>query len=86
MELNKTQEVLANAAGICRSTLSLFECGEPVTLATVIQVLRVLGQLNVMEIFTVQHDISPLTLVKMEKAKRKRASGKKEETQNKNDW
>ncbi len=78
MEQNKTQDVLANAAGISRSTLSLLERGETVTLATLIQVLRVLDQLHVMEIFTVQQIMSPLMLAKMEKDKRKRASGKTE--------
>ena len=79
MEQNKTQDVLANAAGISRSTLSLLERGETVTLATLVQVLRVLDQLPVMEVFMVQQTISPLALAKMEKYKRKRASGKKEE-------
>lgn len=79
MEQNKTQDVLANAAGISRSTLSLLERGEAVTLATLVQVLRVLDQLHVMEAFMVQQTISPLALAKMEKDKRKRASGKKEE-------
>ena len=41
LKQNKTQDVLANAAGISRSTLSLLERGETVTLATLIQVLRV---------------------------------------------
>jgi len=77
MDQNKTQEVLANAAGISRSTLSLLERGETVTVASLIQVLRVLDQLNVMEAFSVQHLISPLALAKMEKEKRKRASGNK---------
>ena len=86
MEQNKTQEVLAKAAGISRSTLSLLERGEAVTLATLIQVIRALDKLYVMEVFSVQQDISPLMLAKMEKRKRKRASGKGEETQNKNDW
>jgi transcriptional regulator with XRE-family HTH domain len=86
MEQNKTQDVLAKAAGISRSTLSLLERGETVTLATVIQVLRVLDKLYVLEVFSVQQDISPLMLAKMEKDKRKRASGKREETQNENDW
>jgi len=85
MDQNKTQDVLANAAGISRSTLSLLERGETVTLATLIQVLRVLDQLQVMEVFSVQQAISPLALAKMEKKKRKRASGKKEGTKNKND-
>ena len=86
MEQNKTQEVLAKAAGISRSTLSLLERGEAVTLATLIQVLRVLDKLYVLDVFSVQQDISPLMLAKMEKGKRKRASGKGKETQNKNDW
>lgn len=76
MEQNKTQEALAYAAGISRSTLSLLERGETVTLATLIQVLRVLDQLHLMENFVVTKTISPLALAKQEKEKRKRASGK----------
>jgi len=76
MEQNKTQTVLATAAGISRSTLSLLERGETVTLATLIQVLRVLDQLHVLDVFTVHQTISPLVMAKMEKYKRKRASGK----------
>jgi transcriptional regulator with XRE-family HTH domain len=76
MEQNKTQEVAAAAAGISRSTLSLLERGETVTLATLIQVLRVLDQLHVLDVFTVEQTVSPMVLAKMEKYKRKRASGK----------
>ena len=76
MEQNKTQTVLATAAGISRSTLSLLERGETVTLATLIQVLRVLDQLHVLDVFTVHQTISPLVMAKMEKYKRKRARGK----------
>lgn len=86
LEQNKTQEVLARAAGISRSTLSLLERGETVTLSTLIQVLRVLDQLHIMDIFTVQQTISPLILARMEKEKRKRARGKKEETKSETDW
>lgn len=82
MEQNKTQEVLAAAAGISRSTLSLLERGETVTLATLIQVLRVLDQLHVMDEFVVQQVISPLVLAKLEKNKRQRASGKNEDNTN----
>jgi transcriptional regulator with XRE-family HTH domain len=76
MEQNKTQDVLANTAGISRSTLSLLERGETVTLATLLQVLRVLDQLHVMEAFKIQQIMSPLILAKMEKNRRTRASGK----------
>jgi len=77
LEQNKSQEELATAAGISRSTLSLLERGETVTLATLIQVLRILDQLHIMEAFTVQQRISPLALAKIERNKRKRAGGKK---------
>jgi transcriptional regulator with XRE-family HTH domain len=83
---NKTQETVAQAAGISRSTLSLLERGETVTLATLIQVLRVLGQLHVMEAFWVQTSVSPMVMAKLEKYKRKRASGKKPETPNSSTW
>ncbi len=82
MEQNKTQDILANAAGISRSTLSLLERGEPVTFATLLQVLRVLDQLNIMEAFTIQQTVSPLALAKLEQSKRKRASGKAADASN----
>src|SRR5665647_1451961 len=69
LDQNKTQDVLANAAGISRSTLSLLERGETVTLATLIQTLRALDQLHVMEVFSVKQTLSPLALAKIEKEK-----------------
>lgn len=78
LDQNKTQDILANAAGISRSTLSLLERGETVTLATLIQTLRALDQLHVMEVFSVKQTISPLALAKMEKEKRQRARRNKE--------
>ena len=78
LDQNKTQDVLANAAGISRSTLSLLERGEAVTLATLIQTLRALDQLHVLDVFSVKQTISPLALAKIEKEKRQRARGKKE--------
>lgn len=86
LEQNKTQEALSFAAGISRSTLSLLERGEAVTLATLIQVLRVLDQLQVMEAFEVQQRISPLALAKAEQKKRKRARSIKTNDMEKSDW
>jgi len=86
MEQNKTQNALASDAGISRSTLSLLERGETVTLATLIQVLRVLDQLHVLNSFTIQQSVSPLKWAKLEKKKRKRASGKKENKLDETDW
>ena len=86
MELNKTQTILAEESGISRSTLSLLERGETVTLATLIQVLRVLDKLQVMEAFVVYDHLSPLKIAELEKKKRKRASAKKIESSNQTDW
>lgn len=74
MVQNKSQDVLATAAGISRSTLSLLERGKTVTLDTLIQVLRTLDVLYIFDVFTVQETLSPLALAKIEKNKRKRAS------------
>ncbi len=76
MEQNKTQNDLATAAGISRSTLSLLERGGVVTLLTLFQVLRVLNQLHVLEIFTVQKQISPLLLAEEDQRKRYRVRKK----------
>lgn len=73
LEQNRTQETLSHDAGISRSTLSLLERGETVTLATLIQVLRVLDLLHVMDAFDITPTISPLALAKAERSRRKRA-------------
>jgi transcriptional regulator with XRE-family HTH domain len=86
MEQNKTQDMVAEAAGISRSTLSLLERGETVTLATLIQVLRVLDQLQVMEVFEVQQSISPMALAKAEKEKRKRARNSNPNKSEESNW
>lgn len=89
MQQDKTQEMLAKEAGISRSTLSLLERGETVTVATLIQVLRVLDQLQVFDRFSVVQQLSPLLLAKAEQKKRQRVvpSGKKNKETNKEiDW
>lgn len=88
MELNKTQDELATAAGISRSTLSLLERGETVTVTTLIQVLRVLDQLSVLNAFEVIETPSPLALAKLQKKKRQRArsNANKDENKQEADW
>ena len=89
MEQNKTQDQLASAAGISRSTLSLLERGETVTVTTLIRVLRVLDQLNIMGAFEVRKTLSPLALARLQKEKRKRAGGrslKKDESSERTGW
>jgi len=89
MKQNKTQDELAAAAGVSRSTLSLLERGETVTVNTLIQVLRVLDQLQVFAAFEVRDTLSPLALAKMQKVKRQRASSKsvkRNENREETDW
>ncbi|MFY8020912.1 MAG: helix-turn-helix domain-containing protein [Bacteroidia bacterium] len=86
LEQNKTQDMVSSAAGISRSTLSLLERGEAVTLPTLIQVLRVLDPLHVLEVFEIKQRISPLAIAKAEKEKRKRASSKIKSVAHKSDW
>jgi transcriptional regulator with XRE-family HTH domain len=83
---NKSQEVVAEAAGISRSTLSLLERGEPVMVPTLLQVLRVLDLLNIMDAFKVKEEISPIELAKLEQKKRKRARSKGNDEHANSEW
>lgn len=74
---NRSQNQVAEQAGISRSTLSLLERGEKVKLSSLIQVLRVLDLLHVMDVFRVQEQISPIEYAKLKKKQRKQASPKK---------
>ncbi|HBX65236.1 MAG: transcriptional regulator [Balneola sp.] len=87
LEQNKSQKEVAAAAGISRSTLSLLERGEGVTLVSLIQVLRVLDLLHHLETFEVEEKtISPIELAKKDKKKRKRASGSQSQDNQESDW
>ena len=82
---NKSQEEVAVAAGISRSTLSLLERGEKTRIDSLIQVLRVLDLLYIMDIFKIQDQISPIEYAKLKKKQRKQASPKKDSNNSKND-
>ncbi len=64
---NRSQNQVSIEAGISRSTLSLLERGEKVRIDTLIQVLRVLDLLYIMDIFKVQDQISPIEYTKLQK-------------------
>jgi transcriptional regulator with XRE-family HTH domain len=85
---NKTQEEVSAAASISRSTLSLLERGETVTLNTLIKVLRVLDLLHIMHIFEVKQEISPIEYARLKKNKRLRARNQHDEDipENKSTW
>jgi transcriptional regulator with XRE-family HTH domain len=74
LKQNKTQQDVAEAAGLNRSTIVLLEKGSGGTLSSLIQVLRTLEQLHLLEIFKVEQTLSPLQLAKLEQNRRQRAS------------
>jgi len=83
---NRTQEEVANEANISRSTLSLLEKGEAITVPTLLQVLRVLDLLYIMDVFKIQEQISPIELAKMDQQKRQRARNNDNNNSKKSDW
>lgn len=86
LEQNKSQTKLAEEAGISRSTLSEFEKGNRSNTITLIQLLRALDKLSVLEHFEIRQKLAPIKLAKMERSQRKRASKQKIIKKKKSDW
>ena len=79
MRLNRnlSQNELAKRSGINRVTISRMEAGRSATLITLVQILRALDKLEVLNGFIEEPEISPMQLLKQQEKKRKRASPKK---------
>ncbi|MFD2145752.1 MULTISPECIES: helix-turn-helix domain-containing protein [Mucilaginibacter] len=73
LQQNKTQQQVADSAGINRSTVGQIEKGNGGTLLSLLQILRVLGQLPILRTFEVEQKVSPLALAKLDQQKRQRA-------------
>lgn len=87
LEKDLTQAQLAHRAGVHRTTIRDLELGKRSTLATLIQVLRSLDQLQTLKNFKISKELSPLELAKLEMKERKRASGLKDDKGlDKSDW
>lgn len=89
LEQNKTQGELAAEAGITRRTLSAFESEtKNISLLTLIQLLRALNSLHVLNTFKIERKLSPLQLAKLEQEQRQRARKTKntDKNQPKSDW
>ncbi|WP_422348512.1 helix-turn-helix domain-containing protein [Flagellimonas sp.] len=85
LQQDTSQAQLADKAGLNRWTISKIENGEPVTLMSLIQILRALNSLYVLDTFQVSEEISPLAYAKLKKQQRQRASGKSSPKPNKED-
>lgn len=78
---NITQEKLAATSGLNRATISQLENGRAATLLTLVQVMRALDKLDLLNVFSDEPDISPLEAVKLKRSGRLRASTKKTSNQ-----
>lgn len=82
---NKSQALLAKEAGLNRSTLVKIENGESITLSSLIQILRVLDLLHLLDIFTIEDKISPIEYARLKEKKRLRARKKNTESESNED-
>jgi len=73
---NLNQQELADKAAVSRSTVSLLERGENISLINLLKILRILDALYVLKAFEAKEEISPLRLAKGEKKLRKRVMKK----------
>lgn len=79
MRLNQniSQDELATRSGLNRVTISRMEAGRSVSLLTLIQALRALDKLDLLNVFFEEPEISPMKLLEIQEKYRKRATPKK---------
>ena len=81
LERNLSQAEVATRAGLDRTTVVKLEAGRAATLLTVVQVLRAIGRLEVLDGFHQERQPTPYMLVEAQenylKRQRKRAGRKK---------
>ena len=69
-----TQQELAVQTGLSRLTISQVENGRPASTLTLVQLLRALGRLDVLEVLEESATISPLQAARLVRQTRQRAS------------
>ena len=80
LELQLTQEMLAEQAGVSKRTVERIEAGATAQMSTLIRVLRVLELLDRLETLVPEAGPRPMDLVRLKGKARKRASGKRKST------
>lgn len=83
---NLTQQELANRSGLFRSTISEIENGRVGSLLSLIQLLRGLNNLELLDGFVVQDELSPLLVAEQQAKMRKRASSKSNTNKPESEW
>lgn len=82
LELQFTQEMLAEQAGVSKRTVERIEAGATAQMSTVIRILRVLDLLDRLETLVPEAGPRPMDLVRLKGKTRKRASGKRKSMDN----
>jgi len=85
---NVSQAKLATNSGLARSTISELENRGNGSMMSLVQVLRSLKRLELLNMFSTEVMISPVQVAKLYGKKRKRASGNHDnkDNLNKNEW
>lgn len=86
LDRNFTQENVAKDAGVNRWTVGQIERGESITLVSLIQILRSLDLLDVMDSFQYKKEVSPIELAEIERKKKRRARGKSSAQIDESEW
>jgi len=76
LKQNKTQSDIARASGLNRWTLVQIENGKPISLVSMIQILRALNLTHIFKAFEITNEISPIQYAKLKREQRQRARGK----------
>jgi transcriptional regulator with XRE-family HTH domain len=76
MRLNRniSQEELAETSGVNRVTISRMETGKAINMLTMIQLLRALDRLDLLNNFIIEPVISPMMVMEAQSKYRKKAS------------
>lgn len=86
LKINKTQAQLANEAGVNRWTISQIENGEAISMLSLIQIMRALNILHLFDVFSINQEISPIELAKIDQQKRRRARNTDNDNTTQSDW
>lgn len=86
LNLNITQKELALKSGLHPQTIKNFESGKSANLLILIQILRVFGDLDTLDLFIPDPGISPVQLLKLKGKERERASRKSNKNKADTEW
>jgi len=79
---NMSQQHLADISGLDRTTISRLEAGRAATLLTLVQILRAMNELYLLNTFIHEPEMSPIQLMKIQESQPKYATSKRKPRKN----